>query len=283
MPENFPDNRVIHHSPLNISPFNASAVTDQRANPEFLFSGIKYSASEAIEKEQAMKNYDSIFRLRYQVYCHEAHFLNPDDYADGLEYDEFDAVSEHFHAKNPTGGKDVVGTVRLVKWSEGLSFPTQKHFQSLTKYLQRLEFPLSSTAEISRLCITKEYKRGLSSYSTRNRDRQWNIPAVLFELFKSMYLTSKYALGITHWVAAFESSLYRLMTRYGVHFKLLVPDEIEYHGKVKIYGASLAHIEMEMKERRPDLYSFFHEQAEYTCASLPSFVPPLENYFAGRP
>lgn len=39
-------------------------------------------------------NCESVYSLRYQVYCHEANFLNPEDYSEGLEHDEFDPASE---------------------------------------------------------------------------------------------------------------------------------------------------------------------------------------------
>ena len=216
-----------------------------------------------------MLDYESLYSLRYQVYCHEAHFLDPDDYFDGLEYDEFDAFSEHFLARNPNSNDEVVGTVRLVRWSEYLTFPTVMHFKSLLKQLSRLKFPLESSAEISRLCITKQYRRrtmdgliGAGGYTDKSDNRR-KFPVVLLELFKNMYLASRYALGITHWIATFEDSLYRLLQRYGVHFNLLIPEEIDYYGKVKIYGASLNHLEEEMKKRRPDLYAFFCEQLDY--------------------
>jgi hypothetical protein len=54
-----------------------------------------------------------------------------------------------------------------------------------------------------------------------------------------MYHASRYALGITHWIATFEDSLFRLLKQYGIEFKLLIPDEIDYYGKVRLYGCSI--------------------------------------------
>lgn len=216
-----------------------------------------------------MIDYQSLYALRYQVYCHEAHFLDPENYSDGLEYDEFDTVSEHFLSRNPDSNDDAVGTVRLVRWSRQLAFPTIMHFDSLLEQLKRKGFPLDSTAEISRLCITKQYRRrktdgllGAGSYTDKSDIRR-KFPDVILELFKNMYLASKYSLGITHWIATFEESLYRLLKRYGVHFNVLIPDEIDYYGKVRIYGASLQHLEEQMKMRKPELYALFSEQPDY--------------------
>ena len=53
------------------------------------------------------------FALRYQVYCLERAFLNPEHYANQLEIDEFDADSLHFGTINLQG--ELVGTARLVR------------------------------------------------------------------------------------------------------------------------------------------------------------------------
>lgn len=240
-------------------------------NRNVRFAGNDETAFKTLlNEEDDVRELESLYSLRYQVYCHEACFLDPEKYSDGLEYDEFDTVSEHFLAKDPNNNDDVVGTVRLVKWSEHLTFPTVEHFSSLPEQLQHLGFPLDSTAEVSRLCITKGYRKrtrdgltGLEGYVDSGGVRR-RLPVVILELFKSMYLASKYDLGITHWVATFEDSLYRLLERYGVHFKLLIPDEIDYYGKVRVYGASIGHLESEMKKRNPEIFSFFSEQLDYT-------------------
>lgn len=217
-------------------------------------------------KGESSEEYESLYKLRYQVYCHEANFLDPDDYPDGLEFDEFDASAEHFLATDANSGHDVIGTVRLVKWSEQLSFPTAVYFESLLDQLDHLQFPLESTAEISRLCISKQYRKramdGLQSVegSADAGELRRPYPEVILELFKVMYCASRNDLGITHWIASFEESLYRLLNSYGVHLELLVPDAIDYFGKVKIYGASIDQLEETMKIRKPELYAFFCEQ-----------------------
>ena len=215
-----------------------------------------------------MTGFESLYSLRYQVYCHEAHILNPCDYPDGLETDEFDPVSEHFISTNATNSNNIVGAIRLVRWTDALSFPTAEHFPSLLEKLECMKYPIDSTAEISRLCISKQFRRramdkllGVESFSD-GTDKRRKFPMIILELFKSIYLASKYELGITHWIATFEDCLYRLLTRYGVFFELLIPEEIDYFGKVKIYGASIAHIEEEMKNLRPELFGFFLDQSD---------------------
>lgn len=203
---------------------------------------------------------ESIYALRYQVYCHEAQFLDPDSFPDGLECDAYDAVSEHFSASNFHGSHFIAGAVRLVKWSESLSFPTAARFPLLVERLEQQDYPLHATAEISRLCISKKFRqqeiefvRSSPRYSARLHKRA-KIPSIILQLFRSIHLASKYNLGITHWIATFEEGLYRLLTKYGIHFKLLAPEELDYFGKVKIYGASIKHLEREMQAHKPELY-----------------------------
>ena len=53
------------------------------------------------------------YRLRYQVYCVERHYLNAADYPDQRETDEFDAHSVHVGAIDSYG--ELAGTARLIR------------------------------------------------------------------------------------------------------------------------------------------------------------------------
>ena len=44
---------------------------------------------------------DNVFKLRYQVYCKEYAYLNPSDYPDSKERDDWDQFSTQFIALNP--------------------------------------------------------------------------------------------------------------------------------------------------------------------------------------
>jgi N-acyl amino acid synthase of PEP-CTERM/exosortase system len=265
MSQNYASNQSI-----DVQSHSTPAVSDpQSQTGKFVFPGSLRLNTKLLLKEDNVKDYESLYSLRYQVYCHEAHFLDPEDYSDGLESDEYDSVAAHFLATKEDSDEDVIGTVRLVKWTEHLSFPTAMYFKSLIERLKHLRYPLDSTAEISRLCISKQYRRsamdgllGIERYADGD-DKRRRYPVIIFELFKKMYLASRHNLGITHWIATFEDSLYRLLKRYGFKLELLIPDEIDYYGKVKIYGISLNHLESDIKSRRPDLYAFFREPSDY--------------------
>ena len=183
-------------------------------------------------------DYLSMYRLRYQTYCVESQFLDPALYPNDFEYDAYDSISEHFILKFKN---TVIGTVRLIHWNSKLPFPTSLHCKELIKELEEHDFPLNDTVEISRLCISKRCRK---------------YPIHILELFKGLYCISKEQ-NITHWIGSFEETLQRLLHQYGVYFVPLIPYEIEYYGKVHIYGASLERLEKDMIKIRPDLVNFF--------------------------
>ena len=92
--------------------------------------------------------------LRYRVYCQERSFLPAQNYPNGEECDEFDQYAHHFAAFNRAG--QIAGAVRLVRYVESLKLPGQHYctlFEDLPDHLKSL--PLKSTAEISRLMLSK--------------------------------------------------------------------------------------------------------------------------------
>src|SRR5262245_55209896 len=67
---------------------------------------------------------EASYRLRFQVYCLEHRILDPSQYAERLEQDEFDAYSVHAGAVDPCG--HLAGTARLVMRS-ALGLPLLRH------------------------------------------------------------------------------------------------------------------------------------------------------------
>jgi N-acyl-L-homoserine lactone synthetase len=177
------------------------------------------------------------YRLRYHVYCQDKKFLDPELYPDGIETDKYDDIAAHFyHVEN----NRVVGTMRIIPWSEELSFPTADRAQFLVGTLNALEYPINTTAEISRLCLS----RGCGDRCS-----------AILAMFKDLYAVSKRA-GITHWFSSFERSLYKVLKKYSVRFNMLSDAEIDYYGKVYLYGVSIVELESEIQKVNPGLYEF---------------------------
>ena len=185
---------------------------------------------------------DQSFALRYQVYCLERGFLNPDDYPNQLETDAFDAHALHFGTTNLQG--DLVGTARLVR-AGGLGFPL---FQHCTIFPGETEIyrPDYTVVEVSRLSVSRKYRRrkedgaygdqgapAPAGATERRGEHAEYGGELIVSLYKALYQASKRH-GITHWLAATEKSLHRLLAKYAFPLRLIGP-EIDYFGPVAPY------------------------------------------------
>ncbi len=213
--------------------------------------------------------------LRYQVYCHEAHFLNPDDYPDGIEHDNYDEHSCHFVVARGVGG-DVVATMRLVL-PECDTFPLDEHCIVTPEKLAGI--PRNKLAEISRLAMSKKYRRDISRYDTQqDRRKSSQDPGnsfdanLIFELYRLMYQQSKRS-GIEYWLAAMGRPLERLLSRCSLKFTQIGP-EVDYYGPVTPYLGVIADIEKHLAQANPRLFSNMLRglEAEYIPACAESVL-----------
>lgn len=205
---------------------------------------------------------DRAFRLRYRVYCIENPFEDPSANPDGREQDEFDQHSAHsLLVYRPTGL--AAGTVRLV-----LPLPGNPHDSFA---LQRVcsdpllrdpeKFPIHRTAEVSRFCISKEFRRRLGDDSGADQndgpemsvdDERRILPHLSLGLIESLVRMSVQN-GVTHWCAVMEPTLLRLLTRLGIHFDPIGP-LIDYHGRRQPCYIPLEKLLPRTQRERPDVW-----------------------------
>jgi N-acyl amino acid synthase of PEP-CTERM/exosortase system len=180
---------------------------------------------------------DESYRLRYQVYCLERRFLSPDPYPDQMETDVYDPYSVHIGVVNLQS--ELAATTRLVQQSEA----GQPMFDHCTIFpgTSIRDDETRKIVEISRLSVSRRYNRraGDDFYSlqgltgrTDGPERRRNGELVM-TLYKAVYQASKRR-GFTHWLAATEKSLQRLIARYGFPFRPIGP-ETDYFGSVTPY------------------------------------------------
>lgn len=205
-------------------------------------------------------------RLRYQVYCEEKQFIDKHDISsdEHMEVDEYDEdFSWHFIVLNTraTGDDHVIGTVRLVHYSEEKGFPTGKFHPPLYNKINQQGIPMDTVAEISRLCINPCFRKrrddglyGVESYNAGDVRRKY--PIVLISLLREMYQFSK-RMQINYWLSSMEDILYRYLKCIALEFEPLDEDYIEYYGKVKSYLLGIDQAEKSMKQKQEDLYSYF--------------------------
>lgn len=203
-----------------------------------------------------------IHRLRYKTYCEEWKFERPEDHPGGLEIDEFDKYSIHF-AGIADGA--VIGTVRII-FDSKMGFPIEEHCK-ITVDLSHIQ--REKTGEISRLAVSKEYRRrmedrflfedDLESFSEKpkiqmeRRKRQ----EIVMGLYKCIYIESKKR-GLTHWFAVMTKGLYLLLKRMGILFLHIGP-EVNYHGLRTPYLGSIEYMETEFSRINPDLFKEFQD------------------------
>lgn len=184
---------------------------------------------------------DAVHELRYQVYCEERRFLDRGHFPERREYDRHDRQAVHFAAFDSTG--QLAAAARLVRSTDELGFPFEDHDPLHTT----VDLPQAHrAAEVSRLVINRRYRQPPGGGP---------LGSVVFGVYREMYRYSR-AQDITHWYAAMERPLRRLLGRYGLMFQPLGP-EIDFFGPVTVYGAELDALIQGMGARDPALRRWF--------------------------
>jgi N-acyl-L-homoserine lactone synthetase len=190
------------------------------------------------------------YRLRYQVYCVERGFLNAENHPDRLERDEFDRFSLHIGVVNQD--RVLVATSRLVMVSmAGLPLFRYCAIHAHEHELYRED---NRVAEISRLCMSR-----------RLRGRRSGGSAIALNLYRATYQASKRH-GFTHWLAAMEPSLQRLLSSIGVPFRAIGP-LTDYFGPVAPHLVDLREFDQVILSGTQPVLSMFLEGLE------PEFSP----------
>lgn len=183
---------------------------------------------------------DQSHQLRYRVYCVERGFLNPDDYPDQRERDEFDRHSLHLGVVDGEGS--LLATARLVKVNMA-GLPLFRHCQIYARESE-LYHDTTRVAEISRLCVSRELRK-----------RHIGSASVAVNLYRAIYQASKRN-GFTHWLVATEPSLQRLLASLQVPFREVGP-RTDYYGPVAPYLVDLGKWDQTILSRSlPALHSF---------------------------
>ncbi len=213
-----------------------------------------------------------IHQLRYEVYCLERSFLQPEDFDEGLETDHFDACSTHFAAWSRQG--EIIGTVRLVQAGREQGYPFEAHCPVFSDFILP---PREQAAEISRLVVKKSFRRrrgdsmeGISKDfvekgstasirpAASRREQRGNGPLLLLGLYREMYRHSR-AAGIRFWFAAMERSLARSLEKMGFKFVPIGP-QVEYYGPVTPYMVDLNDLEHRLRRDNQFLAAWFNDE-----------------------
>ena len=215
---------------------------------------------------------DQAFRLRYQVYCLERGFEDAAANPDGRERDEFDDHSVHRLLVHAETGL-IVGGVRLVLPRRDRlqsCFPIQG-FCQLGPLQPALAEGLSGTAEISRFCVSKAFRRllpkgrtrGLSQAARLDVDPAAFLPLMTLELMNAVIQMSEEN-GITQLCAAMEPSLLRLLSRLGLEFTPL-GELVSFHGVRQPCYANIDALWVSLKEQNEDVWHWLANQGSQSA------------------
>ncbi|BES70234.1 hypothetical protein RE428_12520 [Marinobacter nanhaiticus D15-8W] len=230
-----------------------------------------------IEVASSEETVNKVFEVRYQVYCIDRPFEDPNQFPDKREHDAYDPRSAHALIQHRRTG-DSVAVVRLVMAGDD---PEQSDFPMEGPCMHRMDqqaqdavaaAPRQHMAEISRMAVSREFRRRLneyesptgvtdeSSYADAEGGRR-AMPYISLGLFAAI-LRMSVKHGITHWMAVMEPAQLRLLKRFGVEFDHVGP-VMEYHGLRRPAFTEAASLIDGILQRRPDVWELITESGRY--------------------
>lgn len=213
---------------------------------------------------------DECYRLRYKVYCVENPLKEPDPEEGEYERDEYDGHAMHALLRYRRTGEHI-GTVRLI-FNEGDS-PHKLPFFKLAEenhiFLPE-HFGNQPIAEISRFCISKEFRRRLTDhmYSTVYTPVELTeapgrtIPYMAIGLISMVYRMAR-AQNIRQCCAVMEPSLMRLFKKLGIHYQPIGP-LVEYYGQRQLTHITSADMIKTLTAERPDVLELITDRGRFS-------------------
>jgi N-acyl amino acid synthase of PEP-CTERM/exosortase system len=202
---------------------------------------------------------EAAYALRYQVYCLERKFENPDEHRTGLETDQYDHCAIQgvlFHRASD----QAIGTVRIIQPAKcgdaGLTIAQllQENSIDLAKFV-----PIPDSVEVSRFAISKEFRRrwadervitAATPLTRQDAARQANLPCLSLIQF---LLRQCVELNVLYWTAVMESTFLRMLARMGIHFSSIGP-VVFHHGYRQPCYCYLPAMLKELKLEHPDYW-----------------------------
>lgn len=203
-----------------------------------------YWKSFSVVRADSEEMREKAYRLRYEVFCRENGFIDSTHLPESQERDEFDERAIH-HLLIHKGTGKVAGTVRVLLPDERRPL-TSFELQKICDHpLLQIENRALGLAEISRLCMAREFRRRprdghiLPSYY----EQEWSagedrggqlpffrrrIPYAPLGLMMAAYETVLGA-GLLDVVSAVDPTQFRSLKRIGMSYRVLGP-RLNYQG-----------------------------------------------------
>lgn len=206
---------------------------------------------------------ESVYRIRYRVYCEEFRYERADAFPNRMESDEFDANSRHCLVSHKSSGMPA-GCARLVLASEQQLMPIEKFCLSAVDAdkIRAFDDKRHVVCEFSRLGVDGAFRRrqgeGESRFGeisaldcSKREQRTFSLIAVA-TILSALALSE--IIGRRHCFAMMEPFLPRLLRRSGM---IVQPagTEIEYHGARSPYYFETGEIVSGMAEELQEFYA----------------------------
>ncbi|MEX2455388.1 MAG: PEP-CTERM/exosortase system-associated acyltransferase [Rhodospirillaceae bacterium] len=201
-------------------------------------------------------------KIRHSVYCVENSYETDTPRVGDYESDEYDDRAKHASLRHVQS--DIpVGTVRMIY--PRFDVPRESFvFQRFLDWNVHREadcYPVMSTGEISRFCVTRSFRRSLQDARNANcapgTDRFSDeflriLPHMTLGLIEWLVRVSVRD-RLSHWCALMEPALLRLLSRIGIHFQP-IGGLVEFHGMRQPCVAELAPMLDRMYRERSDIW-----------------------------
>jgi N-acyl amino acid synthase of PEP-CTERM/exosortase system len=217
---------------------------------------------------------NEVYKLRYQVYCIETGFENPAQYDDNLEVDDYDDSSIHCLIQHRRS-KIYAATTRLILPNVNnpeKKFPIELHSQ-IDNFDVLNHIPRTNLAEVSRFCVSKEFKRrkkeygmlsgiGQDSDNTFTDDERRIFPHITIALITCLIKMSNEN-NIYYWYAVMEPALLRFLSGLGIYFIHIGPLS-DYHGKRQPCVVKVIDLLEGVFKKSPDIWEMLTNEGLYS-------------------
>lgn len=180
-----------------------------------------------------------VYKLRYQVYCLETGFEKHENFPDRLEFDENDRHSRHYLIRHRCSG-NYIATTRLIlpDTSNHALFPVERYSQIADSELLQ-SIPRHNLAELSRFCVSKEFRRRKnerhillpidvdSSPNVSEEEKRSSSHLTLALLACAVKMSSEN--NIDYWCGMMRPALMRIFAQLGIHLVAIGP-LVNYNG-----------------------------------------------------
>lgn len=217
---------------------------------------------------------NEVYKLRYQVYCIETGFENPDEHPDEIETDDFDKYSVHYLIRHRQSNIYAATTRLILPDRSNLDrlFPIEI-YSTIENHEELKDKQRCYLAEASRFCVSKTFKKRKNDYQgslvgispdweqKRSAEERKMYPHLSIALYACLIKMS-YENNIQYWYAVMEPALIRFFSTLGIYFKNIGP-VTQYHGLRRPCVISVSDLLGGVFEKNPDIWAMMSNNGQY--------------------